>query len=274
MKKLLVITVRYLCGAILFTGSVQALGNEPLALDATPSTATLNEIEDQDKYLPAGVGNSSKEEQETQTVRRTQNQQPTACVKEKKDQKIKDLISPTVENANSSVSLAKAAANRGAIFFTSHPGAFHNPVLIGDTVKLEDGSFWAISPDDSYKTLNWLATDAIVITKNSSWFSSYNFRLSNQNTGIAVEANLQLFLTPYYHSIYNHRIVSIDDVLEMIWLEDGSVWSIASADYSRKWQIADTIIIGINDGRLAKNNPNILINANLLQTARANCIGY
>ena len=273
MKKLLLTTVRYIFGALFFAASVQALGNQPQVLVATELTTILNESEDQDKYLPAGVGNSSSDQREDQAIRRSSCQEAIACVKEEKNKKIKELLSPATDNVDSPITLAKAAANRGLVFFTSHPGAFHSPVLIGDTVKLEDGSIWSISPDDSYKTLNWLATDAIVITKNSGWFTSYKFRLSNQNTGIAVEANLQLFLTPYYHSIYNHRIVSIDDVLEMIWLEDGSVWSIASADYSTQWQILDTIIIGINDGRLSKNNPNILINANLLQTARARCIG-
>lgn len=272
MKKILMITVRYMCGAILFAGSAQALGGEPTIVDSLPSE--LIDTEDQsEKYLPAGLRNFSEDKSAG-----LQEEQQEAEDQEKEGQEIKDLISQTetepAQGAMPNVNLAKAAVNATPIFYTSHPGAFHFPVLIGGTVKLEDGSIWAINSDDSYKTLNWLATDAIVIAPNTRWFSSYKFRLTNQNTMVAVEANLQLFLTPYYHSIYNHQIVLIDDLLEMIWLEDGSVWSIASADYSRKWQISDTVIIGINDGKLSSSKPNILINANLLQTARANCIGY
>jgi hypothetical protein len=164
---------------------------------------------------------------------------------------------------------------KATYYVTTHPGAIHWPIalgLFGEKVELEDGSIWSVSSSDSYKTLNWLISDHLVITPNHDWFSIYAFRIHNQNTGISVAANLTLYLNPAFHSVYNHRVISYDDILKMIWLEDGSVWSVSSYDYSPKWQVGDTVFIGINDGWLSSSRPNILINANLLHYVRANCL--
>ncbi len=162
------------------------------------------------------------------------------------------------------------------VYYTTHRGAYHQPIAItpyGEIVELEDNSRWAISPADSYKVLNWLVTDLLVITINHDWFSDCFFRITNQMTGVSVRANLNLFLNPVYHSAYNHRIVAIDDLLQQIWLEDGSMWSIESSDYSIKWQLNDTIIIGINDGWRSTTRPNVLINCNdIFHPSRASCI--
>ena len=68
----------------------------------------------------------------------------------------------------------------------SHPGAYHFAVLFNDgfslfegSVQLEDGSIWAVWYEDMYKTTNWLDTDLIVISRNTSLFSSYDFILTN-----------------------------------------------------------------------------------------------
>ncbi len=164
-------------------------------------------------------------------------------------------------------------------FMTTHPGAVHTLKtygILGDTLVLEDDAIWAVRPSDQNKCLfSWLDpfdANFVIITLNHELFSSYVFRLHNQTTGQSVAANLRLFLTLPYHSIYNHHVVAFDDVLKMIWLEDGSVWSVMSCDYSTQWQIGHTVIIGVNDGWFSSSRPNILINADLLNVVRANCI--
>lgn len=190
------------------------------------------------------------------------------------------------ERAHSEAGLpAAAAASAGesaervtnhAMFYTSHPGAFHRADYIsifGDSIELEDGSIWSVRGSDAYKTLNWLPSDLIVITPNHSWFSVYNFRLTNQNTGVSVESNLNL--GPIYNGPFTHWIVSIDYYHDVVYLEDGSVWNMSYYDGSivRKWVVNDTVIIGINDSWLSATRPNILINVNMLNYA-AGVVAY
>lgn len=166
------------------------------------------------------------------------------------------------------------ASTNASTYYTSHSGAFHNPIAVsflGDMVTLEDGSLWTISSGDSYKTLNWLTSDLIVITSNSDWFSSYMFRMTNQNTGVSVKCNLTL--GPIYNGLYTHWIVAINYFSQEICLEDGSIWQVSGFDSSlfNSWLVNDTIIIGVNDKFLSSSRPNILINVNTLTFVRANC---
>lgn len=177
------------------------------------------------------------------------------------------------QNLSAFDDLPAANIHKG-IYFTSHPGAFHNPLLIsalGDSVEIEDGSIWSISPSDTYKTLNWITSDLVVITPNHDWFSSHMFRMTNQNTGVSVKCNL--VLGPIYNGLYTHWIVAINYYTQQICLEDGSIWTVTGFDSSvfSKWLINDTVIIGINDGFLSSSKPNILINVNTLTYARCNC---
>ncbi|MBA3816092.1 MAG: hypothetical protein H0X29_06155 [Parachlamydiaceae bacterium] len=156
------------------------------------------------------------------------------------------------------------------MFYTSHPGAFHRPYSIGysgDTVEFEDGSVWSVKHNDALKTLNWLATDLIVVTPNRSWLSSHDFRLTNQNTGVSVQASLTL--GPIYNAPFTHWIVGIDYYNNTVYLEDGTVWKMSyfTENSFRNWVVNDTVIIGINDGWLSYTSPNILINVNMLDYA-------
>lgn len=157
------------------------------------------------------------------------------------------------------------------MFYTSHPGALqklHSLGITGETIEFADGSVWIVNARDAYKTANWLLSDLIVVTPNRSWFSSYNFRLTNQDTGVSVQANLSL--GPIYNSSCTHWIIAIDYYNHIIYLEDGSTWSMSYCDDStiKKWVINDTVIIGINDGWQSYSKPNILINVNMLNYAR------
>lgn len=163
---------------------------------------------------------------------------------------------------------------QASVHYTTHSGAFHSPVAVsalGDTVEFEDGSIWTVAGSDTYKTLNWLTSDLLVVTANHSWFSNYMFCITNQDTGVSVKANL--FLGPIYNGVFTHWIVAINYFTQEICLEDGSIWKLSGFDSSiyNKWMLNDTIIIGVNDGFLSSSKPNILINVNTLTYSRAKC---
>lgn len=182
---------------------------------------------------------------------------------------------PAEETAESTSAFdAPKGAFQAGIYSTSHMGAFHNPVLVsllGDQVHLEDGSIWNVYSGDSYKTLNWFTSDQIVITPNHELFSSYLFKMTNQQTGVTVKCNMQL--GPFYNGIYTYWIYAINYYTQEIVLNDGSVWDVSSFDSSvfNQFLVNDTVIIGINDGFLSLTKPNILINVNILNWVRANC---
>lgn len=160
-------------------------------------------------------------------------------------------------------------------YFTSHNGAFQNPVLVsimGDQVTLTDGSIWAVAPGDTYKTFNWLTSDLLIITPNQKVFSNYSFTITNQNTKVSIDVNM--LLGPLYYGAYTYWIKAIDYINEKIYLNDGSIWSMSWFDTPiyNKWLPNDTVIIGVNDGSLSTFNPNILINVSTLTYARGKCI--
>jgi len=166
-------------------------------------------------------------------------------------------------------------AIKSTTYYTSHQGCFHNPIAIsflGDTIELEDGSMWGVYSSDRYKTLDWMTGDTIIIVPNDEWFSSFDYKLVNLNTGAKIKVNLSL--GPIYNGIYTHWIVAIDYYRNEVVLEDGSFWRMSSFDESvfKKWLPNDTVIIGINDNWLSGANPNILINVNTNNHAMGNCI--
>lgn len=164
---------------------------------------------------------------------------------------------------------ASLFGSSSSVKYTTHPAAYQSPISIsflGDTVELTDGSMWRIHPSDTYKTITWFATDVVVITPNHSLFSFYDYRLTNQNTGESVACDLHLGpIDPSYGSIYTHWITGIDYYRNVLYLEDGSVWSMSTFDRSviSNWVPNDVVIIGVNDGWFSSANPNILINVNM-----------
>lgn len=165
-------------------------------------------------------------------------------------------------------------ATSSDLFYTSHEGVFQYPVSIsgyGD-IMFEDGSMWFVKPSEAHRVQKWLGISPvgevisypIVVSINHSLFSSYNFKLTNQTTGVSVCANLSL--KPDYYNQNTHWIAAIDYYYNIVYLEDGTVWHMSSFDSGivNEWLVNDTVIIGINDSWGSSSNPNILINANLL----------
>lgn len=179
------------------------------------------------------------------------------------------------DSANES-SVAKKELSSKSLY-TSHPGAFYSPwvvSLFGDTVEFNDGSVWSICFEDRTFTYNWLITDDVIVTPNDEWFSLYAYRLTNQQTGIAVRANL--YLGPIYRGIFSYWIVAIDYINGQVCLQDGSIWSMSPIDLNivRKWIVGDTVIIGVNNNAFASIRPNILINVNTNNYGIGNCLFY
>lgn len=180
-------------------------------------------------------------------------------------------------NTDSESSVTKKDLLSKSLLYTSHPGAFYSPYVVslfGDTVEFHDGSVWSICFDDRTLTYNWLITDDIVVTPNDEWFSLYAYRLTNQQTGVAVRANL--YLGPIYRGIFSYWIVAIDYINGQVCLQDGSIWSMSPIDLNiiRKWMVGDTVIIGVNNNAFASIRPNILINVNTNNYGIGNCLFY
>jgi hypothetical protein len=249
IKKMHALKALYFCGFVL---SVSMLCGQ-------------DQDNDIDKHVPVGTRAMSESEHIAQQELRSK--LSNLSVKEQSQ-----LIEEDKEAAKE-VSQAEESdepVTQHDLFYTSHPGAFHrvyNIGMFGDSIEFEDGSVWSVYYRDAHKTLNWLPSDLIIVTPNRSWFSSYGFRLTNQDTGISVEANLTL--GPIYNAPFTHWIVGIDYYNNSIYLEDGTIWHMSYFDESttKKWVVNDTVIIGINDGWLSYSNPNILINVNMLNYA-------
>ncbi|MGK5595523.1 MAG: hypothetical protein ACSNEK_09255 [Parachlamydiaceae bacterium] len=209
----------------------------------------------------------------------SQNEPIDEVVEEEK----KNSILPNASSFNVSANFVTPQAS---INYTTHTGAFYYPVAIsalGDSIELNDRSVWLIASSDTKTAMNWLRQQemalanggpglSMVITPNHSWFSSYQFCLTEQTTGTSVKANL--YLGPLYNGLFTHWIVAINYYTQEICLEDGSLWKLSGLDAGvyNHWLINDTVIIGVNDGFLSSSKPNILINVNALTYSRAKCI--
>ncbi|MEI8365501.1 MAG: hypothetical protein WCF65_03695 [Parachlamydiaceae bacterium] len=156
--------------------------------------------------------------------------------------------------------------------YIQHPAAYQTVFIsyLGKSVELTDGSIWTVSLLDAYKMGNWSHSDLVSISPNHSFFSLYDYRLTNQNTLESVAVNLYLGpIDPSFGGIYTHWITAIDYHRNIVYLEDGTIWYMSAFDRNvvDRWVVNDVVIIGINDAFLSSSNPNILINVNMLNFA-------
>lgn len=184
--------------------------------------------------------------------------------KEAQEESSNDSLQACVETKSARVS---SKSHNAGVFITMHQGVYYHPLTTGGVIRLHDGSHWVVKFDDLYKTANWLPTDVVVITPNQEWFSLYDYVITNQNTGVAVRVNMSL--GP--HVAMRHWIVGIDYFYDRVILEDGSFWSMTDSSVVYKWQVGDTVILGVNDGWFSTSYPNILINVEMLNYARGTC---
>lgn len=159
---------------------------------------------------------------------------------------------------------------RSGFFFDRYPPVYYSSCVhwlaavsaFGDSVECEDGSVWKINSYDGYKALNWRASDPLLITQNTRWFSSYSYRIINRNTGSSIEANL--FLGPIKNGEFTRYIIAIDPVHGDILLNDNTHWTVSGYDsyVFRDWAVNDAVIIGYNSG-WDSSCESILINVNM-----------
>jgi hypothetical protein len=131
---------------------------------------------------------------------------------------------------------------------------------MGDSFVLRDGSVWLVHDRrDRSLVLWWLATDPLLITQNTSWFSNAHYRVLNERTDEAVSVDLSQ--GPYVDGMYTRYVQAIDPFSERMVLSDGSQWELCSWDRSvyRAWQVGDVIILGVNSG-WRSDYENLLIN--------------
>ena len=175
---------------------------------------------------------------------------------------------PTHETPNEE-SASKFLSNRyPPVYFSPGMHCLSSVAAFGDSLEIEDGSVWKISSYDAPKVASWGAQDPILITQNHRWFSKYNYRIINQATGAALEANL--FLGPIKDGTYTRYIMSIDTARGELILNDNTRWAVSSLDEFgfKDWVLYDAVIIGYNSG-WDSSCQGLLINVNMNQCIRA-----
>lgn len=157
-------------------------------------------------------------------------------------------------------------------YFSTSTHSLASVSALGDSLELEDGSFWQISRYDGYKALSWRSTDPLIITQNHRWFSNYQYRIINQNTGSSLEVNL--FAAPPQYGDHTISVSTIDLLHGILTLTDPkeglTEWSISSGDVAalQSWALNDVLIIGHNSG-WDSDSESILINMKTHDCVRA-----
>jgi hypothetical protein len=141
-------------------------------------------------------------------------------------------------------------------------------------IKIEDGSAWAIAPNDFYIVNGWRFDDPLFITPISNWFISEQYYIMNRSNNTYVKANL--VDGPITFGPYSHWIQSVDPIEGHVILENQSIWCIDPQDIyilsdrrnSNEWAPNDHIIIVLHDSRFSDYD-HVLINVNMDNRVRA-----
>jgi len=132
----------------------------------------------------------------------------------------------------------------------------------GRTLTFDNETIWEISDSSSYTARNWAPGSYVVIIPNTSWFSSYTYRLENVLDHSSVSANLSE--GPFMK--YAIFIAFIDRMTNTVGLSDNSIWTVATDSQTLRlfhsWQNGQAILVGENRGWFGWPNGNILVNIN------------
>ncbi len=140
--------------------------------------------------------------------------------------------------------------------------------VMGDSLELEDGAVWKTDQRALSDIFYWTSSDPLVLTQNQEWFSTFQYRLINLNTGGGVPVNL--FLGPVLANSHAKFLSHFDFQQGVAFLTDGTRWEICPRDYSKfyQWILDDCILIGSNSGWESTYDC-ILINSNMNHFVRA-----
>lgn len=132
----------------------------------------------------------------------------------------------------------------------------------GKTLTFENETIWELSNSSAATARTWNPGAYVIIIPNTSWFSSYTYRLENVLDGSSVSANLSE--GPFVK--YATFISFVDPMTHSVALTDNTVWTISNDSRSsrilRSWQQGQAVLIGESRGWFGWPNGNILININ------------
>jgi hypothetical protein len=255
--------------------------------------AIANETRD-GAEIQAQLGDrSATTKQERQALKSLRSQEASAEDAQTKDanETLRMSQEITVGEAASGDASADAAATASykspVTYITTHEGVMHTVYSLsqfGDFVTLNDGLTWFVRPADRYKTGNFLVvteydyflntnfyyfTDNILILPGDL-FSTYDYVLVNATTGERLEVDLVQPIPGQIVSTYTVMAV----VGNTVYLQDGSIWTVPASDQGMlyRWYPGDSLSIGINDGFFSGWTRNIIINVNLNEYVKGNCI--
>lgn len=157
------------------------------------------------------------------------------------------------------------AYDDGQYLYRIHSYAYHHPVAItatGDNLQLHDASLWFVHPSYRYLVKKWVTSDQLFIKPNASCFSLYSYVIQNRVTQDVVEVSL--INPPIDTGAYTHWIIDIDYFNRLVYLNDGTTWSINPSDYAfSKWKIGHRLMIGVNNKWRSAPYPHVLINTSI-----------
>lgn len=282
MKKFSFLTVTFICGTLFLSGPL--LGSEEKQEESKESY-----------YIKAGTGITRAEyaaykeqiaEEEQAKDEENQNNTADSSQEEQNQTEQQSNLQEIKIAANEGESQdGEEKITHGVYYYTSHVGAIHYPFRVWEfreKIELQDGTIWSVAYSDRWKLVDWLTTDIVLILRNHSIFSIYDYVLVNQRTGDYVDVNLsEMEVLTFDPTFYGQRrwVISVDYIIDYlcyaVTLNDGSVWTVYSDDDSKvcNWYPGQVVVIGINDDSWSSgSNPNILIHFNSLKYARVNCI--
>lgn len=217
-------------------------------------------------HISVGAREADPEKRELMKSRRAQEEEETAGDKTQAQQILRKA-SNNYSNATRQFKLAprEMVSPQFALASYAFPISCHSLVSIGDTfrtIEIEDGSHWEISSSDVYQLSLWNRGHSLVITPNYSWFSSFDYCITNKNTNTSVLANL--YVGPVAFGPFSHWITNIDYFGGHVFLENQMIWCVNPQDgyIMKDWAVNDHIILGTYNSWFTSYD-HILINVNM-----------
>lgn len=163
---------------------------------------------------------------------------------------------------------ASASLPAAGYSYSFHCHQLMNIGANGRCIEMEDSSQWEVAASDTYVVGGWRPNDSLIITPNYSWFSSYDYCITNKSNNTHVKANM--YVGPVAFGPYSHWIVDIDYFGGHVYLENQMTWCVNPADSAilSDWAVNDHIIIGFYDTWFSPSD-HILINVNMDDHVRA-----
>lgn len=136
--------------------------------------------------------------------------------------------------------------------------------LLGDKVRLEDGSVWDVSPYYQNLLISWTTSDPIFIKPNAACFSRYRYVLQNRITEEIVQVNL--VNPPAVNGPFTYVVAAVDPENRLILMDDGMIWRVKPGEYAfHKIPVGASLIVGVNNKWRVATYPHILIIVDMYQ---------